>query len=139
MKDSLTQVEHQIWLLRNVFWWYLLPFTIAILAFFAQVAWLNHSGFWPIALALVPFVLFLFVLYGFVYYLNQRAVRRELEPRRQELLTLLASLGDETDRRASAPQPTATRINNPGILWQIVARHCPVRSCSSSRCSWRTA
>src|SRR5262245_20539157 len=26
--ESLTQLEHQIWLLRNVFWWYLLPFTI---------------------------------------------------------------------------------------------------------------
>ena len=51
VKVSLTQVEHQIWLLRNVFWWYLLPFTIAILAFFAQLAWLNHSGFWPITLA----------------------------------------------------------------------------------------
>ena len=39
VKESLTQVEHQIWLLRNVFWWYLLPFAISILAFFAQVAW----------------------------------------------------------------------------------------------------
>jgi len=32
VKDSLTQVEHQIWLLRNVFWWYLLPPTISISA-----------------------------------------------------------------------------------------------------------
>ncbi len=24
--EALQQVEHQIWLLRNVFWWYLLPF-----------------------------------------------------------------------------------------------------------------
>ena len=40
VKESLTQVEHQIWLLRNVFWWYLLPFTISILAFFAHVTWL---------------------------------------------------------------------------------------------------
>ena len=28
--------------------------------------------------------------------MNQRAVRTQLEPRRQELLTLLASLGDES-------------------------------------------
>ena len=117
VKESLTQVEHQIWLLRNVFWWYLLPFTIAILAFFAQVAWLNHSGFWPITLALVPFVLFLLVLYGFIYYLNQRAVRRDLEPRRQELLTLLASLGDETTGEQS-PATDLERIKNPGTLWQ---------------------
>src|SRR6476620_2017080 len=71
---SLTQVEHQIWLLRNVFWWYLLPCTIAILAFVSQHAWLNHFGFWPITIAFVPLVLFLFVVYGFVYLLNQRAV-----------------------------------------------------------------
>jgi CubicO group peptidase (beta-lactamase class C family) len=96
VQASLTQLEHQIWLLRNVFWWYLLPFTIAILAFFAQVAWLKHNGFWPIILALAPNVLFLLGLYGFVYYLNQRVVRRDFEPRRQELLTLLASLSDET-------------------------------------------
>ena len=25
VKKSLTQVEHQVWLLRNVFWWCLLP------------------------------------------------------------------------------------------------------------------
>jgi len=119
VKASLTQVEHQIWLLRNVFWWYLLPCTIAILAFFAQNAWLNYSGFWPITLALAPFVLFLLVLYGFVYHLNQRAVRRELEPRREELLTLLATLGDETN----GEQSTATdrdRITNSGTLRQAL-------------------
>jgi hypothetical protein len=25
VKNSLTQMEDQIWLLRNVLWWYLLP------------------------------------------------------------------------------------------------------------------
>jgi CubicO group peptidase (beta-lactamase class C family) len=117
VKVSLTQVEHQIWLLRNVFWWHLLPYTIAILAFFAQTAWLNNSGFWPTTLALAPFVVFLLVLYGFVYYLNQRAVRRDLVPRREELLTLRASLGDET----TSQQSTATerdRITNPDNLQQ---------------------
>jgi CubicO group peptidase (beta-lactamase class C family) len=118
-KASRTQVEHQIWLLRNVFWWYLLPFTIAILAFFAQTAWLRHSGFWPITFALLPFVLFLLVLYGFVYYLNQRAVRRDLEPRREELLTLLATLGDET---TDGPAPATERqsITNSGTLGQAL-------------------
>ena len=38
--NSLTQVEHQIWLLRNVFWWYLMPFTIATSAFFTHTIWL---------------------------------------------------------------------------------------------------
>src|SRR3954471_16719577 len=116
-KGSLIQVEHQIWLLRNVFWWYLLPCTIAIFGFFAQVAWLRHSGFWPITLALVPYVLFLVVVYGFVYYLNQRAVRRELEPRRHELVTLLTTLGDETTGEQS-PATELDRITNSGTFWQ---------------------
>ena len=89
VKHSLTQVEHQIWLLRNVFWWYLLPFTIAILAFFAQTAWLDHTGFWPVTVAFAPWVLFLLVLYGFVYYVNQRAVRRSLSRGARSCSTLL--------------------------------------------------
>jgi CubicO group peptidase (beta-lactamase class C family) len=119
VRDSLNQVEHQIWLLRNVFWWYLLPFTIAILAFFAQTAWLRNSGFWEFTLSFLPYALFLFVLYGFVYWLNQRAVRRDLEPRRKELFTLLATLSDEpaTDELAIDPVRAAggDRITNPGV------------------------
>jgi CubicO group peptidase (beta-lactamase class C family) len=127
VKESLSQVEHQIWLLRNIFWWYLLPCTIAILAFFVQNAWSKNTGFWPIALALLPFVLFLLVLYGFLYYLNQRAVRRDLEPRREELLKLLATLGDETTD-GPAPAINVERIKNSGTLRQslLVAGLCVV-------------
>jgi CubicO group peptidase (beta-lactamase class C family) len=114
---SLIQVEHQIWLLRNVFWWHLLPYTIAILAFFAQVAWLKHSGFWPVTLAFLPGLLFLLVLYGFVYYLNLRSVRRSLEPRREELLALLASLGDETTDQQT-PATNLENAKNSGARWQ---------------------
>src|SRR5262249_41573765 len=117
VKASLAQVEHQIWLLRNVFWWYLLPFTVSIMAFFVQFTWLKFSGFWLITLALVPYALFLLVLYGFVYYLNQRAVRRELEPRREELLTLLTTLGDETAEGKTA-RTKLRGASNAGILRQ---------------------
>src|SRR3954447_19991766 len=34
VESSLAQVDHQIRLLRNVFWWYLLPLALPILAFF---------------------------------------------------------------------------------------------------------
>ena len=109
VKESLTQVEHQIWLLRNVFWWYLLPFVISIMAFFLHVAWQTSSVGWQSGLVagfvgLLLFVLvagfsglFLFVIYGWVYRLNQRAVRDQLEPRRQDLLKLVASLEDENN------------------------------------------
>jgi len=94
--ESVRQVEHQIWLLRNVFWWYLLPCTIGLFAFFTHVAllvsqsWLGAAG-----TAALP-TLFVLVLYYFIYYINQHAVRTQLEPRRQELLALLASLDDDT-------------------------------------------
>jgi hypothetical protein len=41
-------------------------------------------------------VVFLAAVYGFIYWLNQYAVRATLEPRRQELAALLTSLADET-------------------------------------------
>jgi CubicO group peptidase (beta-lactamase class C family) len=96
VKNSVTEVEAQIWLLRNVFWWYLLPPSISISAFFIQVGLSVHAGGWLPALAgvAVPEV-FLAVVYGGIYFLNQYAVRRQLEPRRKELLSLLVSLGDE--------------------------------------------
>jgi hypothetical protein len=96
VKESLTHVEHQILLLRNIFWWYLLPFSISFLAFFAHVSWLASSGWWEFLGLMLFFVLFVVVLYAAIYFLNQRAVRMQLEPRRQELLTLLTSLRDET-------------------------------------------
>lgn len=97
VQESLTQVEHQIWLLRNVFWWNLLPLTISILPFFAHVTLLAFNS-WLEALAFGGFLFaFLLAVYSFIYYLNQRTVRLQLEPRRQELLVLLASLGDESN------------------------------------------
>lgn len=97
VQESLRQVEHQIGLLRNIFWWYLLPFTIPIVIFFAHTSYVSADGNWFVALGLIVMPsAFVLALYGFIYYLNQYAVRKQLEPRRRELLTLLASLEDES-------------------------------------------
>ena len=101
VKESLTQVEHQIWLLRNVFWWYLLPFCISIMAFFLHVAWDTSSDWWGFVLFAGFLGLFLLVIYGGIYRLNQRAVRKQLEPRRQDLLKLVASLEGEASSEDS--------------------------------------
>jgi hypothetical protein len=95
VESSLAQVTHQIWLLRNVLWWYLLPFTVPALAFFGQVAWLVRSGGWPAALIFAQAITVAVAILVAVYRLNQHAVRRELEPRRQELEVLLANLKEE--------------------------------------------
>jgi hypothetical protein len=94
-KEALSQVEHQIWLLRNVFWWYLLPYSISLMAFFLQVSWQVSGGWWDFSLHVVFWSLFMLVIYGAVYWANQYSVRETLEPRRHELLNLVASLEDD--------------------------------------------
>ncbi len=91
--SALAQVDHQIWLLRNVFWWYLLPMTLAIAGFAGHIAWaMWQEGGWAVA----GFVMVVTApTFAYVYWLNQRAVRSELLPRRQELHALLASLSEK--------------------------------------------
>jgi hypothetical protein len=96
VQSSLALLEHQVSLLRNVFWWALLPLTLAIVPFLGQVAWQERSGGWWMALALSEVVALVVVVFGGVYWVNQYAVRCGLEPRRRELETLLMSLADET-------------------------------------------
>ena len=99
VESSLAQVEHQIWLLRNVFWWALLPTALAVLPFFGEVSWsVRLDGWWLALLGLVVPVSIVTVMFVGIYSLNQTAVRSGLEPRRQELQALLASLKDETSR-----------------------------------------
>jgi hypothetical protein len=95
-QSSLSQVEHQIWLLGHVLWWYLLPIALAVLAFFGQVAWTLRSGGWPMALILAGLLAIASLILAWVYQLNQDAIRTELEPRRQELEALVRSLADES-------------------------------------------
>jgi hypothetical protein len=96
VESSLAAVEHQIWLLRNVFWWYLLPVVLSCLAFFGQVAWLGRSDGWLTALAVGIVVLVAAMMVAGIYWLNQEAVRTYLEPRREELKALLGSLEGES-------------------------------------------
>ncbi|TWT87072.1 serine hydrolase domain-containing protein [Neorhodopirellula pilleata] len=102
VKESRAQVEHQIWLLRNVFWWYLLPPSISIMAFFTNVAW-DSSESWLGFIFVAGFEgIFLFLLYGWVYRLNQRAVRDQLEPRRIDLQKLITYLEGESPAEDSS-------------------------------------
>ncbi|MEZ6070923.1 MAG: serine hydrolase domain-containing protein [Pirellulales bacterium] len=128
VETSLSQNEHQIWLLRNVFWWYLLPFTISIQTFFAHSAWLSSNNVFVAIATVTPFFLFLTALYCFLDYLNQRAIRTDLALRREELLQLLGSLDPDeptqaTDATDMADPTSAADLGaNDGVLrrWLIV-------------------
>jgi hypothetical protein len=96
VERSLAEVSDQIWLLRNVLWWYLLPPGVSLLVFIVHVAALNSKGWLDVLFHATPPAMVVLATYAFIYWLNQYAVRSKLEPRRAELLTLLESLRDET-------------------------------------------
>ena len=98
IEQSLKDVEHQIWLLRNIFWWYLLPLALGGLIPMTYVfaiglrRELHGPSVWSfLGLFAATAGTFIAIFYG-VYLLNRHAVRRVLEPRRQELLAMRESL-----------------------------------------------
>ncbi len=97
VKSSLAQINHQVWLLKNVLWWYLSPLGIGLLI------WFSYCGLMVImseseepSLGYLLFILTCIIgticLYWGIYWLNQRAVRKELLPRKEELESLQHSL-----------------------------------------------
>ncbi|MDB5391608.1 MAG: beta-lactamase [Planctomycetaceae bacterium] len=121
VQESLIQVEHQIWLLRNVFWWYLMPFTVSLLAFFGHVTLLASKDWLEALSGGGRLFVFLLTLYYFIDYINQRAVRKQLEPRRQELLALLKSLRDETTSEGAIKITENVKSSRILRRWLIVA------------------
>lgn len=88
-ETSLAEVSHQIWLLKNVAWWYLLPIAVPLginVSRFILDAPQHRLVFWG------GYAVFCILLFWAIYHLNQFAVRRGLEPRRRELETLVSSL-----------------------------------------------
>ncbi len=95
-KTSLYQVNHQIWLLKNVLWWYLLPPGIGIAIFMGYIAFAEVSrdgirGSIGWLSFISGYLISCFFFFWGVYWLNQRAVRKELLPRKQELEQILKS------------------------------------------------
>ena len=95
VKNSLAQINHQIWLLKNVLWWYLAPPGIGVLIWFSYCGISIMTSEKPS----IGYLLFIptcivgtILLYWGVYCLNQRAIRKELAPRKHELEDILNSL-----------------------------------------------
>lgn len=110
-KESLAQVEHQIWLLRNVFWWYLFPCCLAFAAFFIQVGWQTTGSWWgAILLAMIPGAI-VFFIYRRVYLANQAAVEKQLTPRQADLQKFIEALDDTLDSDAPLSQNSPDNLN----------------------------
>lgn len=102
-RESLAVVEKEIWYYRNILWWYILPMAVPMFAFVIQLTvqkFLPSAHGWQDVLGIVVMNSFLcavfFGVFYSTYYLNQRVVRTQYEPRRQELLALLDGLSDES-------------------------------------------
>jgi len=92
IESSLLQVNHQIWLLKNVFWWYLFPIAAALGISISYSTWhARNAGFLAVIIWVISALVIVLVYWG-IYWSNRFAVRKSLEPRRQELETLLANL-----------------------------------------------
>lgn len=96
---SLVEVNHQIWLLKNVLWNYILPLTVPMLLFFGWCVWDMRGSAGERILSLLYLFGFALAIDVGVYWLNQYAVKKGLTPRRQELEKLLA--GFETEHHPS--------------------------------------
>lgn len=102
-RSSLAQVKHELWRSKNVFWWYVVPLEIGFISVAVSSAWRashiqfpqNASAIWTGILPSVIFALFCGLLGWVVCWLNQRGIRKTLEPRRKELEELLASLNEK--------------------------------------------
>lgn len=94
IEHSLAQVEHQIWLLKNVFWWYIFPFVPPMAAFLLQMGWKLREGGWAAIAIVILIALNSLAVLLFAYSVNQRAVKNSLEPRREELLALQRGLAE---------------------------------------------
>ena len=93
VQQMIRETEMQIQLGRSVLWWYLLPCTVGIAAVALDRALATgrlSRELDPVNLAF--FVVTVGAVYGVIYWLNQRAVRKQLEPRRARLRNMLADL-----------------------------------------------
>ena len=98
-ESSLASVEHRTWRCKNVLWSCLLPFGIALVlavGHFGFLIWGSQRVGWGFKTGmyvfLVGYMLFVTAFFYGVYWLNQRYIRTDLQPRKQELQTLLENL-----------------------------------------------
>ena len=101
LKAALAETDHQIRLLRSVAWWYLLPLGGAALLVLGGTVMDVRSELPPdvwargraaLAGTLGAAVAIVVAVFGFVWWLNQHAVRTQLEPHRERLAALVRQL-----------------------------------------------
>jgi hypothetical protein len=91
LQQMIRETEMQIELLRSVLWWYFLPCAVAVFAMLLDSSPRNFSSS-----QLLIYGGATGALYIVGYWLNQRAVRKKLVPRRENLCHALAELSQQS-------------------------------------------
>lgn len=100
--SELERVDRQIWLLRNVNWWYTGPLYVSL----AMLLLGANSA----PRAIVGSLTLLLPVGWFIYWINQRAVRFDLVPLRDELASAMEVTDDQTvvsAEKTFAPEPNS--------------------------------
>jgi hypothetical protein len=104
LERSLGDVDHQMTLLGSVGWWYIGPLALGAALIIGGSAWDVRRRIlpevWPdvrlyVWATLAAALAVTGAAFWFVWWLNQRAVRRHLRPERDRIAELLAQLGEE--------------------------------------------
>lgn len=106
-------VKHQIWLLRNVLWWYLLPLGLSAMFLALQLVLYMPTGL-PANVALTIKIVVGFCVIGpvwcfdwWVWKINQKAIRVNLEPELAELEARRREITGEEEREEEPRGTTA--------------------------------
>lgn len=129
VRIELQKVENQIGLLKSVAWWYLLPLFVGVMLHF----WGSPTNIG----SKLGYTVFVFALFAFIYWLNQRAVKTTLLPLKRELASLLhsAETGEPLDekniaslRRIARSMRTADQVKPAEFkvaFWQLAIYGVP--------------
>ena len=95
VQAAMVEIQHQIWLLENIFWWYLLPLIPGIAFFLGSLAWRTPLANVGEQLVIAAVGLICLLAFAYAYRINQRAIHQTLEPQRLKLAAMLSSLNPE--------------------------------------------
>lgn len=84
LRTEIERTGDQIRLLKTVLWWYFSPIAVGAMLVVAGIRGMSSFTLW--------YALGVVMLGAGIHYLNQLSVRRELEPRRRELESMLAAM-----------------------------------------------
>lgn len=107
LRCELRKVDVQIDLLRSIAWWYLLPLGVGVIIYNLGIA--GSLGAW------ISYAIFVIALFAFIYWQNQRAVRKTLLPLKREIESLL-----NFDESVPLPEPPKKKFMTKTMLLGIV-------------------